>query len=64
MTISEAEALLDRAVQYGCDGDIKQCRDGSWRVYISEDGHWTFVVDDDDLDHALENPEIWMKGDF
>ena len=64
MTKIEAEALLVKAVQCGCNGVVKPLRDGSWRVYVSKGGRWTFVNDNDDFDDALANPELWVKGKF
>ena len=62
MSKSEAETLLVKAVQCGCNGVIKQTSADWWRVYISKDGRWTFAVDNDDFEDALANPELWMKG--
>ena len=64
MTKIEAETLLVKAVQCGCNGVIKQLQDGSWRLYVSKNGRWIFANDNNDFDDALENPEIWVKGDF
>ena len=53
MSKSEAETVRDRAINEGCKADIRRQPGGSWRVYLGKDGHWTFVLDMDDLAEAI-----------
>ena len=64
MTKIEAETVLVKAVQCGCNGVIKQLCDDWWRVYISKDGRWTFAVDMEDFEDSMKFPEFWAEGDF
>ncbi len=63
MNEKEAERLVTLAKEkYGYGAHCSQILGGTYRVYVTVPGRWTFVTDEEDLEDVSKDQDLWIKG--